>query len=547
MLIGISLRLTYNDRGPFVIVKHFAKAPVIEVEVHQQLRQLQQSLETFWPHQLTMARMVARGLRLQRSALIQVPDGGQHRLSYLLPALMWPGPTLLCAPESVQAQILHEEIPFLQHSLGLTKPVLQASTWPGDEFVGLLLVDPHVWLHDRLRSHPLVGTFDQAVHFPPTIPLLLDGAEHLEHWIDQALTVSITPADWHRLQRALPALDPIIAATHVNLTMALLRRPLPRFLLHSDETNLLMDLVQAIPADQTGLPPIWAEFLQKRSVPSTVLWAEVKRETSQFILHLSLAEVRSILTPLWQTQPIVIIGEALDLDRDAQTYRRRLGLPDLTPLRFLPESSGHRSRPDQILQLYLPKLPLPNDPRFRDDLITELKWMLCWTTRSSVILVSDQPLQTQVGTALAAEFGSRVKVNGPSAHPKGILVCSWDHWLEYKTHLPNPDLMVIATLPFPSMDDPLVAGRVQYLQRTKQDWFRIYLLPTAAAYLQRATAPLRGQRSPQADDDLTGTVAILDSRIVTRSYGRQLLEALSPTARIQCNPRYLGSGVSSYP
>jgi ATP-dependent DNA helicase DinG len=30
---------------------------------------------------------VARGLRLGRSTLIQVPAGGQHRLSYLLPAL----------------------------------------------------------------------------------------------------------------------------------------------------------------------------------------------------------------------------------------------------------------------------------------------------------------------------------------------------------------------------------------------------------------------------------------------------------------------------
>ena len=48
-----------------------------------------------WPHNLTMARLVARALRLGRSALIQTasPPGSynqQYQLSYLLPILMWP-------------------------------------------------------------------------------------------------------------------------------------------------------------------------------------------------------------------------------------------------------------------------------------------------------------------------------------------------------------------------------------------------------------------------------------------------------------------------
>jgi ATP-dependent DNA helicase DinG len=75
---------------------------------------------------------------------------------------------------------------------------------------------------------------------------------------------------------------------------------------------------------------------------------------------------------------------------------------------------------------------------------------------------------------------------------------------------------------------------VQYLQRTQQDWFRQYLLPVAASQLQRAVAPLRqGAEAGEASGLPTRWVAILDSRIVARSYGVALLNALGPALRIQ--------------
>jgi ATP-dependent DNA helicase DinG len=51
----------------------------------------------------------------------------------------------------------------------------------------------------------------------------------------------------------------------------------------------------------------------------------------------------------------------------------------------------------------------------------------------------------------------------------------------------------------------------------------LYLLPVALSELQRAIAPVRECR---------GVVALLDGRVNNRSYGSQVLEALSPLARI---------------
>ncbi|TAG21556.1 MAG: ATP-dependent DNA helicase, partial [Oscillatoriales cyanobacterium] len=77
---------------------------MIEVEVHNSLlRFLRSHSEPRWPHHLTMARLVARALRLGRSALIQtgLPASAyrqRYRVSYLMPILMWPDPVILVAP-----------------------------------------------------------------------------------------------------------------------------------------------------------------------------------------------------------------------------------------------------------------------------------------------------------------------------------------------------------------------------------------------------------------------------------------------------------------
>jgi ATP-dependent DNA helicase DinG len=67
-----------------------------------------------------------------------------------------------------------------------------------------------------------------------------------------------------------------------------------------------------------------------------------------------------------------------------------------------------------------------------------------------------------------------------------------------------------------------------------QDWFRLYLLPETLSELQRAIAPIR---------ETQGVVALLDNRVNHRSYGQQVLAALSPSARIN----YIDASLFSHP
>lgn len=475
-----------------------------------------------------MARLVARALRLGRSALMQTDAlsryHGRYRLSYLVSILMWQGPVILVATEAVQQRLLMVEIPqlrtCLQSSNQTSKAIRTGDRFPSPDFQGLLLTTPDSWLSDRLY---------QQERFPPGIPTIFDGVDDLETWAFAQLTTQLQPSDWDELMLACPNQTDVIRDVRVQLTKAIFQRPANPYeccLLEPLEQEALAALFQALQpsdgvSDSIALPAVWQTFRQALQLDDRLLWADILRRQGQFSLHCGPVEVATALAPLWLQQSVILIGGALDVDADALMYRQRLGLDDLTCLKFTPD------RQDEVIQLYLPeKLPMPNTPEFQWALIREMHSLLrvsAGIQGLTVLLVDDVPLKAQVGSVLASEFGSRVQVERTCLDDNGVLVTGWEFWRQHQSVLPAPHLLAIATLPIPSLENPLVAGRVAYHKQLRQDWFRLYLLPTALAELQRAIAPVR---------DHQGVVALLDSRVIHRNYGQQVLTALHPIARL---------------
>ena len=473
-----------------------------------------------------MARLVARALRLGRSALIQVGAvcgyQGRYRTSFVASALMWHGPVIIVAPESVQQRLLRVEIPRLQQWLPGNKPIRTGDAWPSVQFQGLLLTSPEAWLKAQL-------TGDES--FPPDIPTIIDGVDDLEDWVRHQLTQDIQPHDWDQLMLACPQQAEVIREARIQLTHELFQHPAnPHecYLISQPEVEILNRLYSDLELDT--LPETWQQFwqqfqnsLENSSFPTapSLLWATIARCHGLFSLHCAPIELGKILSPLWQRQPVVLIGSALEPETEAPLFRQRLGLADVTCLKFSSDTQG------DAIQLYLPyKLPLPNTPEFQAAFIHKVRTLVCLSATApglTVILVGDVPLKAQVGAILASEFGSRVQVEKTCLDENGILISGWEYWREHQAVLPAPQLLIIATLPMPSLENPLVAGRVAHYKRSHQDWFRLYLLPAALNELQRAIAPVRESQ---------GIVALLDGRVINRSYGAQILAALSPLARL---------------
>ena len=496
----------------------------IEADVHLSLRDfLRQHGNRNFPHHLTMARLIARALRLDRPALMQTGSSvSKYCLSYLTPILLGDWSVVIVAPISTQKYLLETEIPKLQDWLGVDKPVRMGDRWQdGDR---LLLTSPQSWLSDRLEDRG---------NFPAGIPTIIDRADNLEEWTRQLLTISITAADWEALSQAIPQDRELIRNTRVKLTKSIFARPenpYRNYVLLDSELGLIAELCKIL-SKQGLLTGKLEQFWQQVSNKSNISWISRDRDRGSFTINLAPARVNHKLKPIWQRQPVVIIGSFLDTEANAANYQQRLGLnSEMLSLKFAP------NRQNNHIQLYLPdRFPMPNSPDFRSAVIEQCLLLVGLSSsikRAIVVIADDVPLQGQVGSTLAGEFGSRVKVEDTDITDTSILICGWSFWKLHQEVLPIPRLLIIATLPIPSLENPLVANLVTYYKDRRQDWFRLYLLPSALKTLEQTTVPLRESQS---------IVALLDNRVNFRSYGKTILSALEPCARINyIDPTWFG-------
>lgn len=543
-----------------------------------------------------MARLVARALRVGRSALIQTDSlaayQGSHRLSYLIPALLWPEPAILALPDQLLKTVLQQDIPHLQQELPVIKSVQSGDRWPDDNFRGLLVTSAQDWLRDRLIStahlSSISGSSASATSHPPSrfpagIPTIIDGAGELEHWAQNQLSATLCAQDWEALMLAYPSQQAFIRDMRVRLTHTIFQHPANPYgchLIGEPEEALLCELYDWLNTcgNSSQLPLRWQQFWQRFSQvedrsdsgvesfseklsksPSEnrskgqskgqptnhsigqskdqsasqsherLAWSSLDRDLGSVVLHCGPTDINSSLAPVWAQQPVVLIGAALAEDTRAERYRDRMGLGDMTCLRFDPD------RRNDLVQLYLPdRLPMPNTSHFKGAVLQEIRTLLSArgaTVDPTVIVIGDMPLKAQFAAILAAEFGSRVQLEAPITD-QGILITGWDYWRQHQTEFTAPGLLIITTLPIPSLENPLVAGRVAAYKHRQQDWFKAYLLPEALSELQHAIAPMRSRANPLLNQKgQQGVVALLDNRVNYRSYGANVLAALNPAAR----------------
>ena len=481
---------------------------LLETEVHDALRDwLRQHPQSLWGHHLTMGRLVSRTLRLNRSALIQTGTlGDRYHLSYLIPALLSAIPLQIVVSPPRQKHLQEQDLPALQAWLTAYRgQTIQSS---------IQVLTPEQWFNQRFQA-------DGSPQIK--LPTVIDQADYLENWARDYFGQNLRRFDWENLSQRLPPLQEKIRDLQIHLTKALFSRP-PNpyecYPLTPEEERILTTYLPQLTAIAPFNHPVqsfWQTWQTQGN--NSLLFAKLERPSGQFSLHLSPVHLAQLLQPYWQN-PVVIIGGFLDADKPATTFRQTLGLGELLCLKFSP------NRQTESIQVYLPeKLPFPNTPEFKSVLFEQVQRLIrasLGLQLTIVILLDDFPLKAFLGTLLAAEFGARVQVEKLHLTSGSILISGWDFWCQQQEQLPTPHLLILGTLPLPSLEHPLVARRVNYYKSHHQDWFRGYLLPTAIKALQQAVMPLR---------DKQGMIAVFDPRVNSRSYGSQILAALEPYAK----------------
>jgi ATP-dependent DNA helicase DinG len=87
-------------------------------------------------------------------------------------------------------------------------------------------------------------------------------------------------------------------------------------------------------------------------------------------------------------------------------------------------------------------------------------------------------------------------------------------------------VLILAKVPFKVPSEPLTAARLERIEERGQNGFTQYLVPLAALKVKQGFGRLIRTRAD------VGAVLLLDRRVLTKAYGRRILEGLPPAARV---------------
>jgi ATP-dependent DNA helicase DinG len=241
----------------------------------------------------------------------------------------------------------------------------------------------------------------------------------------------------------------------------------------------------------------------------------------------------------------VFASATLGNDDALSWFTRGLGLIDHPTLRTLRVASPFDH--GEQASLFVPHdLPEPSDAAHTPELAARVaQWasrlggrtlVLTTTLRAASRMaeaLNEQVLQGRCApmSVLAQGRLSRValldRFRAAASTPHGaILVASASFWEGVDLPGDGLQLLVIDKLPFPSPDDPLIAARAARLEAQGLRAFGDGHLPEAAMALKQGAG-----RLIRTDTD-RGVLVIGDRRLLTRSYGLQLLASLPPMRRV---------------
>ena len=221
-------------------------------------------------------------------------------------------------------------------------------------------------------------------------------------------------------------------------------------------------------------------------------------------------------------------------------YRRRIGLDDTERYqvleRILPLAFDYESN----ALLYLPRdVPAPVYGAGSDDytkaIAREMYRLVKYSRGRAFLLFSSKRMLEQAYDLMSPHLDypllrqgdmSRLELTRRFREEEGaILFGLKSFWEGVDIAGEALSLVVIDKLPFDPPDDPVHEARVAQMKAAGENWFGIYVLPQAVLRLKQGLGRLLRSREDR------GVMAILDSRLYTKGYGKLVLDALPPARR----------------
>ncbi len=274
-------------------------------------------------------------------------------------------------------------------------------------------------------------------------------------------------------------------------------------------------------------------FMVSEPAEGFVGWTEGEGEFRKYTV--APVETGPVLAEhLWQRPAsFVLLSATLRVSEKFNYARNRLGLDHALEV-FHPSPFDY----DRQALIYLPRhLPDPRTEPGREALTDTMETLIRASGGRAFVLFTSWGMLNQVGPELARRLPWNVLIQGESGSRDTILdtfrtdthsvLCGTRSFWE-GVDVPGEalSLVIIDKMPFAPPNDPLLKARIKRCEEKGGRGFSDIQLPEAIAALRQGAGRLIRSTSDR------GVMALLDSRLYSKSYGREVVRNL-PTAPIR--------------
>jgi ATP-dependent DNA helicase DinG len=276
------------------------------------------------------------------------------------------------------------------------------------------------------------------------------------------------------------------------------------------------------------------EFIVTQAEKNYVYWLE-KRGRGMF-LRASPIDVSTLLQEKLfdKTETVVLTSATLSANGKFDFIKERLGLDEDKKTETLVAPSAFDYQKQAII--YIPKaMPDPRAPEYNQIAAAEIIKLIGITQGHAFVLCTSNYAMNALYEAVSMRVNYPCFVQGSMSKAgllerfrrtkNAVLFATSSFWQGVDVQGEQLSCVIIDKLPFAVPSDPIVAARTKFIDENGGKSFFDYSVPNAVITLKQGVGRLIRSKTDK------GVIALLDTRLRTKSYGRDFINSL-PKARI---------------
>ena len=273
------------------------------------------------------------------------------------------------------------------------------------------------------------------------------------------------------------------------------------------------------------------DFICTQSEKNYVYWLE-KRGRGMF-LRASPIDVSGLLQEklFEKTETVVLTSATLSAGGKFNFIKDRLGLDDQKTATLLAPSAFDYEKQAII---YIPKaMPDPRAPEFTQHAANEIIKLIQITNGRAFVLSTSNFSMNALYELVSMRVNYPCLVQGSMSKagllerfrktPNAVLFATSSFWQGVDVRGEQLSCVIIDKLPFAVPSDPIVAARTRFIDENGGKSFFDYSVPQAIITLKQGIGRLIRSKTDK------GVIALLDTRLRTKSYGRDFINSLPKT------------------